>query len=167
MNTIAKNAVNRLLIVAICLLTACEIPTHVRIAGAANPIFVLSGSGRLACFVIYAADYAEKAESPRDENVALWKISAKEGNLNGRLWRLKRIVYGVVPEGYVQLKPQVGSYPPPLEGGKKYFFEVDTANAPGATGYVEIRRSQAVLTDGPYPCFGGEGKKWVRVPRPP
>jgi hypothetical protein len=123
-------------------------------------VFVLSGSGRLSSFVVYSPDFAEKAESPWDENFALWKIT--RGQSNGAPLGLE-LVYGVVPDGYTQIKPHVGSAPQ-LKEGQKYFYEVETANAPGAAGYVEIRNSQTVLTEGPHPCFGSEGNKWIRLP---
>ena len=146
-------------------LTACELPTHVRIEGSASPSFSLSGSGRLCSFVVYSPEFAQKAKSPWDEDLALWKITVADGRSTGTpVWSLDHIAYGVLPEGYVQVRPKIGSAPP-LTEGEKYFYEVTTTNAPGATGYFEIRNSRAVSTNGPPgPCFGGEGKEWVRVP---
>ena len=61
------------LLLAIGFLAGCERSTHVKVEGGASPVFVISGSGKLASFVVYSPDFAEKAESPWDENVALWK----------------------------------------------------------------------------------------------
>ena len=154
------------LLATTCLLVACERRTHVAFEGGMTPIFVLSGSGKLASLVVYRPDFAEKAESPWDDNFALWKIKPIGGNSNGApLRKLRRIPYGVLPNGYEQVKPSVGSAPP-LREGEKYFYEVETTNAPGTAGYLEIKNSQTVATDGPHTCFGGEDKKWIRVPCP-
>jgi len=51
-----------------------------------------------------------------------------------------------------------------LKEGKQYYFHVDTINAPGISGYFEIRAGKALKVEGPPVCFGGEGKQWVRVP---
>ena len=152
------------LLLAIGLFTGCERSTHVKVEGGTTPVFVISGSGKLASFVVYSPDYAEKAESPWDENFALWKIKPTGGHLNGTpVGQLERITYGVLPDGYRQVKPQLGSAPRLIEG-QKYFYDVETTNAPGAAGYLEIRNSQVVPTEGPHPCFGGNDKKWIRVP---
>ena len=154
------------LLVAIWFFAGCERSTHVRVEGGTIPMFAFSGSGNLASFVVYSPDFAEKAESPWDENFALWKIKPIGGHSNAApVGKLERITYGVVPDGYTQVKPQVGSAPA-LTEGQKYFYDVETTNAPGIAGFLEIRNSRAVATDGPQACFGGEGKKWIRVPCP-
>jgi hypothetical protein len=148
----------------IWLLTGCERSTHVRVEGGLTPVFVISGSGRLASFAVYSPDFAEKAESPWDDNFALWEIKPSGGYFDGtQVGQLERITYGVLPDGYAQVKPQVGSAPA-LTEGPKYLYYAETTNAPGAAGYLEIRKSQAVPTDGPQPCFGSKDNKWVRVP---
>ena len=149
------------------LLTACERATHVQVEGSTSPKFILSGSGRLCYFVIYSPEFAQKAKSPWDEDLALWKITVADGRSTGTpVGSLDRIVYGVLPDGYIQVRPKIGPAPP-LKEGEKYLYEVNTTNAPGAFGYLEIRNSRAVSTDGPQgPCFGGKGKGWVRVPCP-
>jgi hypothetical protein len=145
-------------------LVGCERTTRVKIKGGTSPVFVLSGSGELAIFTVYGPDYVTKAEKPFDENFALWGIRPSGGYSAGtRVEELGSVTYGVVPPGYEQVKPQVGS-PPPLTEGQRYFFDVDTTDAPGAAGFVEIRNSQALLTHGGGPCFGGKDGKWIRVP---
>jgi hypothetical protein len=162
----ANNSVVSALALMLCFLAGCERNTHVKIEGRDTPIFVLSGSGRLAGLTVYSPDFGEKAKSPWDKDFALWEIELKGGRSSAQtLGELGRITYGSVPNGYEQLKLSVGSAPP-LREGEKYSYEVDTNNATGASGYIEIRNSRAVATDGPDTCFGGEGKKWVRVPCP-
>ena len=78
------------------------------------------------------------------------------------LGKLERITYGVGPDGYRQVKPQAGPAPA-LTEGQKYFYDVETTNAPGTAGFLKIRNSKAVETDGPHTCFGRDDKKWIRV----
>ena len=86
--------------------------------------------------MVYSPEFSQKAKSPWDEDLALWKIDVAEGRSAGTpVGSLDRIVYGVLPEGYVQIKPQIGSAPP-LKEGAKYFYHVTTTNAPGIAGYV-------------------------------
>lgn len=145
-------------------LSGCERPTHVKLEGGAAPVFELSGSGAVAIFTVYSPDYITKAEKPDDENFALWEIKPSAGHLRGTWIRdLGSITYGVVPAEYVQAIPKVGS-PPPLTEGQRYFFTVDTTNAEGAAGFVEIRNSQAIQTHGGGPCFGLKDGKWFRAP---
>ncbi len=166
MSAKARNMTLIALLLVICLFAGCERSTQVRIEGGTTPVFVISGSGRLASLVVHSPDFAEKAESPWDENFALWKIQPTGGELNGTpVGQLERITYGVLPDGYKQVKPEVGSAPHLVEG-QKYFYEVATTGAPGAAGFLEIRNSKALPTDGPHTCFGGEGKMWKRVPCP-
>jgi hypothetical protein len=154
------------LLATICLLVACERQAYVTLEGGVTPVFVLSGSGQLASLAVYSPDFAAKAESPWDENFALWKIKPIGDNSTGTpLRKLRRITYGVLPDGYEQVKPTVGSAPP-LAEGLKYFYEVETTSAPGTAGFVEIRNSRAVATHGLGPCFQADGKKWIRVACP-
>jgi hypothetical protein len=147
-------------------LTGCERSTHVRIEGGNAPVFILSGSGALASFTVHGQESIEKAEDPFDDKFALWQIQPIEGEMHGAyISQLGSITYGVVPPGYVQIKPQLGQAPALMEG-QKYFYEVATTGAPGTAGYLEIRNSRAVPTVGSGVCFGRDGKKWVRVPCP-
>ncbi len=123
----------------------CERSTRIRIEGGKAPVFVLSGSGELAIFVVYGPDYMTKAESPSDENYALWKIKPSGGYFAGTpVEELKRITYGVVPDGYTQVKPQVGSAPPLVEG-QKYLYWAETANAPGSGGALKYEMDEPCL----------------------
>ena len=147
-------------------LMGCERPTRVRFKGGTAPVFVLSGSGAVAVLTVFSSDYMTKAKKPDDEDFMLWQIRPSGGDLYGTWIRdLGSITYGVVPFGYVQVKPEVGT-PPPLVEGQKYFYFVCTTNAPGAGGYLEIKNSRAVETTGSGPCFQDNHGKDVLVPCP-
>jgi hypothetical protein len=149
-----------------CSVMGCERSTRVWVRGGTDPVFDLSGSGAVAIFTVFSPDFMTKAEKPLDENFALWKIEASGGYLYGTWIRdLGSITYGVVPFGYVQIKPQDGT-PPALKEGQKYFYVIETTAAPGTSGYFEIRNSRAVPTTGSGPCFQDNYGKWVRVPCP-
>ena len=141
-------------------LMGCERTTQVKIKGGTTPVFDLSGSGSVTCFTVFGPDYLTKAERPYDENFALWEIQSPGGYLGTPIAELGSITYGVVPPA--QVRPQSGS-PPPLAEGQKYVYQVQTTNAPGAGGYLEIRNSRAVPTTGSGPCFQRENGKWIRV----
>jgi hypothetical protein len=143
-------------------LIGCERATQVKLKGGTSPVFNLSGSGEVECFTVFGPDFMTKAEKPRDENFALWKIEPSDGFHGTWIGKLGSITYGAVPEGYTQTIPKEGT-PPPLMEGQKYFYFVETANAPGAGGYLEIRRSRAVPTTGSGPCFQRENSKWILV----
>ena len=115
--------------------------------------------------MVFGPDFITKAEKPFDENFAIWKIAPSGGFHGTWISKLGSITYAAVPEGYTQLIPKEGT-PVPLMEGQKYLYVVETANAPGATGYFEIRNSKAVRTTGSGPCFQDNYGKWVRVPCP-
>jgi len=138
----------------------------VRLEGGTAPVFVLSGSGKVAIFSVFSPDYVAKAEKPHDENFALWKIQPSGGYFAGTsISELGSITYGVVPSGYIQVIPHVG-LPSVMREGEKYFYYVETTNAPGDEGYVEIRNSRAIPTFVADPCFGLKDGKSIRVPCP-
>ena len=144
----------------------CERSTSVWVKGGTAPVFNLSGSGEVAIFTVYSPDYMTKAEKLDDENFVLWKIKPSGGYLHGTwIGKLRSITYGVVPPDYIQEKPTVG-IPPPLMEGQKYFYFVETTNAPGASGYFEIKNSRAVPTTGSGPCFLDDHGKSIRIPCP-
>ena len=143
-------------------LIGCERATQVTLKGGTSPVFDLSGSGVVECFTVYGPDFMTKAEKPGDENFAVWKIAPSGGFHGTWIFKLRSITYGVVPDGYTQIIPK--GTPPPLTEGQKYFYFVETANAPGAGGYLEIRNSRAVPTNGSGPCFLHENGKWILVP---
>jgi len=150
-----------------CSVMGCgEWPTSVGLKGGTAPVFVLSGGGKVATFTIFNQDFMTKAEKPLDENFVLWKIRASGGYLHGT-WipNLGSITYGVVPEGYIQVKPVAGA-PPLLIEGQKYFYFVETTDAPGASGYVEIKNSRAVPAVVSGPCFQDNYGKSIRIPCP-
>lgn len=145
--------------------TGCERATQVNIKGGTNPVFDLSGSGEVECFTVFGPDFMTKAEKPGDENFAVWRIGPSGGFHGTWISKLGSITYGVVPEGYAQIIPKEGT-PVPLMEGQKYFYIVVTTNAPGASGYFEIRNSKAVPTTGSGPCFLDDHGKTIRVPCP-
>ena len=139
-----------------------EKPTTVKISGRNPPDFRLRGSGELAYFVVYSPSFPQQTRVPfLERSLAIWLVSATHEQK--RLEAIATIRYGVVPNGYTQEIPSAGS-PEPLVEGKKYFFEFDTRDAVGTSGYVEIIDGKAAAVEGEHVCFGGEGNQWIRKP---
>ena len=124
MTSTTKNLTTLTILLAAWAFAGCERSTRVRVEGETSPVFVLSGSGALANLAVYSPDYAAKAEVPFDENFMLWEIKPIGGDLQGTpVENLRRITYGVVPQGYIQKRPQAGSAPA-LKGGPKIFLSI-------------------------------------------
>lgn len=140
-----------LVLVFIAFLQSCERRTVVQIEGGNPPVFALSGSGRLGEVIIFAPEQETKAASnPFDDTHALWRIAAesKDETAARPVEQLGRITYGLVPQGYKQIKPETGQ-PPQLVPGKRYRYWFVTVNAPHASGYFEIQGDRAVPVNGP------------------
>ena len=142
----------KLILAAFVLLTvsSCERRTGVRLEGGVPPRFLLSGSGRLGTVIFYAPEQERIADTdPNDKTYAIWEI---EPEMKGEGAAVPveglRLSYGELLPGYVQVRPQKGA-PPTLSPGKRYRYWFVTINAPGASGYFEIRDGKAVSVEGP------------------
>jgi hypothetical protein len=131
------------------LVTGCERRTEIKLTGGNPPTFVLSGSGRLGELIIFSPEQ-EKVADPFDTTYALWEIAPEMKGESGAslVEDLNTIIYGVVPKGYKQTKPENGA-PPPLISGRRYRYWFVTVNAPHAAGYFEIQNDKAVSVSGP------------------
>lgn len=100
---------------------------------------MLSGNGSLGEVVITKpAD--EQHGSLLEPNNVLWQIRAVQ--MPGKsVSKVQKIIYGVVPEGYVQIIPK-GASPLKLEANKKYGYWFVTADAPHGQGYFEMRNGK-------------------------
>jgi len=115
--------------------TACEIRTVVKLQGGTQPSFVLSGSGILGGVRIYGPT-----------GKLLWEIEAQEAP-GKPLSQLNTIIYGIVPNSYRQVVPQMEVFPDQLVPGERYKYDFVTGNAPGAIGYFEIKDGNAIEVD--------------------
>ncbi|HEV8370418.1 MAG TPA: hypothetical protein VGQ39_20880 [Pyrinomonadaceae bacterium] len=119
-----------------------ERKTRVKLEGGSTPTFVLSGSGTLGNLLIYGP---KQRDVGTDRSFALWEIEPKAGFLHGELLeKIRRIKYGVVPEGYRQVYPENNGVPPTLSTGERYEYWFQTVNGSHARSYFEIRDGQAV-----------------------
>jgi hypothetical protein len=152
-----------LLILLLATLCGCqrERRTNVMITGQNNPEFHFKGSGKLAYFAVYSPSYASQAREPNDFGQAIWLVVPKRDARP--VEQIGHIQYGTLPEGYTQEKP-TNRVPEPLLEGKQYYFHVDTWDAPGVSGYVQIHGGKATAVEGEHVCFGSENGKWVRKP---
>jgi len=139
------------LLLLVMSLQLCERRTVVKLEGGNPPTFVLSGSGRLGEVIVFGPEQESIANSnPFDETHAVWKIAPrKDGSDNAKpVAEVGRIIYGVVPAGYEQIKPRSGAATPLLPGVRYRYWFV-TVDSPHGSGYFEIRDGKAVAVAGP------------------
>lgn len=129
------------------LVTACERRTTVRFEGGNPPTFVLAGSGTLGGLLIYDPGQEQVAD-PFDQKYVLWQIEPISHATGMPVKDLHKITYGTVPNGCKQIRPEIGS-PPPLVDGKRYRYWVVTADAPHAGGYFMMQDGKPIPVTGP------------------
>jgi hypothetical protein len=120
------------------MLSSCEIPTKLKMEDGNPPRIILSGSGQLGRLVISGPRNFRKISGP--DYSAYWYIEYDRGderNVRG----LSPIKYGEIPSGYKQKYPESGNAPPLSDEGV-YYIQIDTVNAPGASGYFSIRNGK-------------------------
>jgi hypothetical protein len=122
---------------------SCEIDTKLRIAGGNPPQFVMAGSGVLGRLVVRGPTALRHVEGP--DSSAYWHIEI-EGRSVPSVWRLSPIIYGKVPEGYVQKYPEHGEAIP-LNENEIYYVQVDTSEANGTSKHFVIRQGKVEFAD--------------------
>ena len=149
----------------------CERPTRVRLKGGMPPVFVLSGSGtpiHFSVYVISAADYeiGRTVASLSDffTEPPVWRIEADNQWFGPTVGQVDRITYGIVPQRFTQTIPANGSAPIAIVPGKPYFFEMETVNAPGASGGFEVRNGKVADIHLGLPCLQLQSGKEMTVP---
>jgi hypothetical protein len=110
-----------------------EIPTSIAVHP--GPSFELVGSGRLAKFTVYAPRTGRRiAFASSEVSVVIWQVVSAKGYFAGGPVEGMRVVYGIVPQSYVQTIPEASEKvkAPPLEVVSTFFAE--TTDAPGIGG---------------------------------
>lgn len=115
---------------------SCEIPTSLSIEVGNPPRFILAGSGQLSRLMVRGHKKLREAEGP--DSSACWYIKPADKNNYKHIEHLSPITYGKVPTDYVQVYPEQGEAIE-LNENETYYIEVDTINAPRATGWFLIR----------------------------
>ena len=133
-----------LLVVVSVTALSCEIATKLSIKGGNPPKFYMSGSGLLGRLVIRGHEQQRKIEGP--DASAYWCIEPKDEDSLRNVGRLSPITYGSIPEGYTQVYPENGQ-PPLLVEGQKYYVQVDSVNANGASGWFIVRNGKAEFSE--------------------
>src|ERR1051325_8112105 len=140
---------------------SCEQRTTVELSGRSPIIFNMSGSGRLVQLTVFGGG-KEGAKEDKEKNF-LWQLVQIDGD-GERLSNIQVIKYGVVPSGYKQVLPRMGTSVEPLLENTKYSYRFVTMNAPHASGYFEIRNGVPIKVSGP--CYEDRNGKWVRIDCP-
>lgn len=124
---------------------SCEIDTKLAVKGV-PPQFHMSGSGELGRLVVRGRETQRDIEGP--DASAYWYIRPQKGGGGRRnVGELSPVTYGVVPEGYEQLYPENGQAPPKLAEGQRFYVQVDTVNANGASLWFIIRKGKVEFSE--------------------
>jgi hypothetical protein len=105
----------------------------------------MSGSGTLVTLRIRSPQRQREADG---EAASLyWVIEASKG-MDQPVVELSPLVYGEVPDGYIQRYPEHGKAPNLLEG-ERYFVQIYTFDAPGIAGYLTVQDGKASFEEYP------------------
>ncbi len=125
-----------LMMLIVALLVGCrEVKTSVHLQS--GPSFVLSGSGRLASFRVYAPEPGRKIATPGDTKSLTWYVQPSDGYLRGASVQGLSLEYGNAPPRYVQTVPTTTTVPK-LPSHVVYYFYAETTNAPPAEGFFYL-----------------------------
>jgi len=138
-----------LLLGELCLfmLLGCEVKTSANLGS--GPSFSLDGSGHLASFTVYAPQPGRKIAIPNDTKSEVWSI--RRGSSRGEMVAGMNLLYGRVPNGYVQTVPSKG-VAPALPPGLVYHFFAETTGAPGAEGFFYMDKTTPIPVNVPGLC---------------
>jgi hypothetical protein len=169
---VSRTTILMVSVVALLTFGGCEnpeVPTTVKIGN--GPSFSMRGSGRLASFTVSGPLSGQKIgyscgtrllTCPGVASV-VWQIQASQGYFDGDVVNDLQLVYGRVPEGYIQTVPSQTQAPPPLSSDVVYAFFAETSGAAVATGSFyasKARDVEAVQTD---LCLMMKSGQWARV----
>jgi hypothetical protein len=137
-----KNFVTLYILFTALILCGCERDTKLKIEGG-NPLqFQMSGSGWLGRLVVRGHKTLRKIDGP--DASAYWYIEA--GDQAHGVSKLSPIVYGKIPEGFVQKYPE-SCMAPALSENEIYYVQVDTTNANGSSKYFVIQNGKVKFAD--------------------
>lgn len=128
-----------LLAASLACTNACnrEKPTTIRVS--AGPSFILSGSGRLALFTVYAPRAGRRFAPPNPDVAAImWQLKASKGYFEGSRVEGMQLTYSTVPAGYMQTVPTQPLQPQLPRPGAVYSFFAETTDAPAIGGYFYV-----------------------------
>lgn len=151
-NSIGIRALGMVMLIAgLGFMAACEIDMSVAVEGKNLPIFKLSGSGNLHFFIVSEVSPENLKQLPigrnSDGDTILWEIWPTNLSFEQtRIWKLPFIIYGKIPEGFVQKIP-VNGEPPALVEGKMYSAGGLAANANGGFVLFTILKGEIVVVD--------------------
>lgn len=120
---------------------SCEIDTKLAVQGGNPPKFVMTGNGRLTSLRVRGPKKQREADG--EDAFLYWVIESKEGG-ERVVTEISPIVYGTVPDGYIQVYPESGTAPSLVES-ERYYTQVITMNANGDGKYFRIRNSKVEM----------------------
>ncbi len=132
-----------LLLLAPYILYCCsiEVDTKISLAQTTNPpSFKLTGTGS-SPMLILSGPYLDTNDLSTKKQ--LWELKAFGPTAEKPLWQLPEIVYGTVPEGFVQKSPE-NSPPMKLEENKIYCLLVHVYGAKAGHMCFTVKEGRAV-----------------------
>lgn len=130
-----------LLLLAPCILSCCsiELDTKISLSKTTNPpSFKLSGTGS-GPMVIMSGPYSDINDPSTGKQI--WELKAIGTAAEKPLWQLPEIIYGTVPEGFVQKSPE-NSPPVKLEEKKIYCLFVHVYGAKAGHMCFAVKEGQ-------------------------
>jgi hypothetical protein len=121
------------ILLVVPLIVCCEIDTKLKVTGGNPPVFQMSGNARLSS--IRVRGHNTQRNVLGEDALIYWEIDNNRGDRT--LGDLGSVIYGKIPDGYVQKYPETGAAPQ-LDEGQHYYVRVTTANANGDEGYFII-----------------------------
>jgi hypothetical protein len=141
-----SNYLTRTLLSAMLVLTpSClgERDTLITVEGGNPPSFIMTGSGKLTTLRVTGP--RKLREGVAEEPYVIWEIEFKGDGYARNVERLSPIVYGDVPEGYIQVIPHPSHPAPPISEGELYGVNAITMNANGGRVGFAIHKGEAVV----------------------
>jgi hypothetical protein len=118
---------------------SCEIDTKLTVAGGNPPRFTMTGSGDLTSIRIRGPHKQRDAEG--EDMYLYWVIKLKGEGTERDVRDVSPVIYGIVPDGYIQAYPENGEAPPLVEG-EHYYVQVITNYANGDDGHFTIHNGK-------------------------
>ena len=114
---------------------SCEIDTKLTVEGSNPPRFTMTGNGELTSIRVRGPHEQRDAEG--EDMYLYWVIKLKSEGTERDVRDVSPVIYGKVPDGYVQAYPENGEAPPIVEG-EHYYVQVITNDANGDDGHFTI-----------------------------
>ena len=128
-------------------LAGCNHRPEVVIEGGIDPLFKVSGRGKIHVITISGPDFDNpNSRDPGSRYMKpFWQIVANSGHDIALLERSGGIAYGEVPDGFKQVFPQSGAAPQPLVENELFTFDLRLADGQAVGMRFVIRKGKVAV----------------------